>query len=72
MKTSSKRILCPFFKAYGSTEIRCEGPFDGVNLRLCFENRKGRDAQEEFFCDEHYKRCEIYRCVKYNKYCEDP
>lgn len=67
---ADKYTQCPFFKGHGAVEIRCEGPFDGVNVRLMFENKAEKTKQKEIFCHEAYKRCEVYRCVMSNKYPE--
>lgn len=70
MKTNDKRILCPFFKAAGPRELRCESPIENVNIRLIFPSLKDYDLQRCVFCENMYKRCEIYRSVMYNRYNE--
>lgn len=64
----SSRILCPFYRNQDKLNIGCEAPFEGPYLQLRFPNQKEKDRQREIFCECHYKRCEIYRCVLANRY----
>lgn len=50
--------------------INCEAPFDGPVLTLRFPTRQDKDQQRGIFCENQYKRCEIYRCIMMNRYPE--
>lgn len=50
--------------------INCEAPFDGPVLTLRFPTRQDKDRQRGIFCENQYKRCEIYRCIMMNRYPE--
>ena len=39
-------------------------------LALRFMDVPSKALQKEVFCEENYKRCEIYRCVMANRYPE--
>ena len=66
----TRRILCPFYRTQDGLSIGCEGPFEGAMLTLRFLNVPDKAMQKEVFCEENYKRCEIYRCVMANRYPE--
>lgn len=65
-----RRVMCPFFRSQDRLTIGCEAPFDGPVINLRFKNGAEKEQQRSIFCEEHYKRCEIYRCVMANKYPE--
>lgn len=65
-----RRVMCPFFWSQDRLTIGCEAPFDGPVINLRFKNGAEKEQQRSIFCEEHYKRCEIYRCVMANKYPE--
>ena len=66
----SSRILCPFYRLQDRASIGCEGPFEGANITLRFENQTEKNRQREIFCEHQYRRCEIYRCIMLNRYPE--
>ena len=68
----SARILCPFYRTQGmdGMSIGCEGPFEGSMISLRFMNVPDKVQQKEIFCEDAYKRCEIYRCIMMNRYPE--
>lgn len=66
----NRRILCPFFRTQDKLCIGCEAPFDGPVLTLRFGEWAEKEKQVRIFCENCYKRCEIYRCVMANKYPE--
>lgn len=50
--------------------ISCEGPVEGTYIHWIFPGKKAAKEQERIFCKKHFKRCEIYRSVMYNRYNE--
>lgn len=64
-------MQCPFFRCQDRDSVGCEAPFDGATLRMCFAEREDKEKQVSVFCEDLYKRCEIYRCVMANKYPEN-
>lgn len=66
----SHRILCPFFRTQDKLSIGCEGPFEGALLTLRFLSVDDRQRQNQIFCENAYKRCELYRCIMQNRYPE--
>jgi len=67
---SCARILCPFYRTQDGLSIGCEGPFEGAMLSLRFTNVPDKLQQKEIFCENNFKRCEIYRCIMMNRYPE--
>ena len=67
---ASARILCPFYRTQDGLSIGCEGPFEGSMISLRFMNVPNKVQQKEIFCEDAYKRCEIYRCIMMNRYPE--
>ena len=39
-------------------------------ISLRFMNVPDKVQQKEIFCEDAYKRCEIYRCIMMNRYPE--
>ena len=67
----ASRILCPFYRNQDKLNIGCEAPFEGPTLQLRFQNQSEKDRQRGIFCENQYKRCEIYRCIMANRYPEE-
>ena len=65
------QIRCPFYRFDDEQRIGCEAPFDGATVTLRFTGKRGKEMQRDIFCAEHFKRCEIYRCIMANKYPEE-
>lgn len=65
-----RRVLCPFFRTQDTVTIGCEAPFEGPVINLRFPTRQDKDRQRTVFCENWYKRCEIYRSVMANRYPE--
>lgn len=57
-------VKCPFFKRQTNVGISCEGLTDEMFIRLCFQTAKAKDTQMEVFCDNHYRKCEIYEILE--------
>lgn len=70
-KVQSYTIKCPFYRTQDKMSIGCEGPFEGAFITLRFETISSKDAQRSIFCDDQFKRCEIYRCIMANRYPEE-
>lgn len=60
-------IKCPFFRGHEPLVIGCEGITDDSAIRLIFQDKAGRDMQEDIFCKNRFCFCEIYQAI-YKKY----
>ena len=61
-------VVCPFFRGYTPTTLRCEGFDDGVGTTSTFPNRARQTQHMEIFCYKHYEKCEVFRMVMDAKY----
>lgn len=57
-------INCPFYKATALKSISCEGITDDCIIKLLFISSEHRDLHRKIFCDNKYKKCEIYRMLE--------
>lgn len=62
-------VKCPFFKKAEKMKITCEGPHDDCQcLNQIYKNNNARNKQLKIFCQNEYKKCEIYRMIEEAKY----
>lgn len=61
-------LQCPFFVAHGETEIKCEGMIEGTSCRISFMNKDGKKFHQETYCENQFKRCEMYCSIKHWKW----
>lgn len=64
-------IRCPFFVAHGMQDIVCEGMIDGCRNCLKFEDARKKKFHQETYCENGYKRCEMYLSIQHWKYWEE-
>lgn len=64
-------IRCPYFVAHGGREIVCEGIIDGARNSLKFETLEMKDNQQHCYCENNFKRCEMYLAITHFKWQED-
>ena len=57
-------INCPFYKAMAQKSITCEGITEDCIIKLIFTSPELRDVHRSLFCDNRYKKCEIYRVLE--------
>lgn len=62
--------LCPLWKWRQGNKISCEGPVEATVIHWIWSTPREAGEQEMIFCRKHYERCEIYRCVMNNRYCD--
>ena len=60
---ASDYILCPFFKAHDTKQIKCEGHVPGSSNIICFKSASEKNQQQTLFCEGCYERCEHYQAV---------
>lgn len=65
------RVLCPFYEGIKGADINCAGPVVDTTITWHFENAMAAREQMRVFCQKHYKRCEIGRCITNNRFFED-
>jgi hypothetical protein len=56
-------INCPFYKATATQSISCEGITDDCITKLLFTSPEKRDLHRKIYCDNQYKKCEIYNML---------
>ena len=69
--SGSGDIRCPFFVAHNDNEIVCEGLIDGCRTCLRFKRTDAKRFHQETFCENQYKRCELYCSVRHWQWPED-
>lgn len=54
-------VLCPFYKKDdGRAVVMCEGVVGGSVIAQRFASKKDYEIQMDVFCQQHFKRCEVY------------
>lgn len=69
--TGTKNIVCPFFVAHHDWDIVCEGMIEGCNNCLKFKESAQKKFHQETFCENQYKRCEMYLSIMHWKWPEE-
>ena len=69
--TGTKHIQCPFFVAHNSTEIVCEGIIEGCRCCMKFKEAELKHFHQETFCENQFKRCEMYLSIMHWKWPEE-
>jgi hypothetical protein len=64
-------IRCPFFVAHSDREIVCEGMLDGCRSCLRFMNPKDKRFHQETYCEQGFRRCEMYISIRHWKWPEE-
>lgn len=64
-------IKCPFFKAHNNMEIHCEGLIDGCRNCTRFRKTANKIFHQKTFCENQYKRCEVYLSIRHWKWPEE-
>ena len=64
-------IKCPYFVAHSDTEIVCEGLIDRCRAAMRFRDPDDKKFHKETFCENQYKRCEMYISTDHWKYWEE-
>lgn len=65
------RVLCPFYDGISGGDIKCHGPVADTKITWHFQNELAAREQHRVFCQKHWKRCEMSRCIIYNRNYED-
>ena len=53
-------INCPFYKSTATQSISCEGITEDCIIKLLFTSPNARDLHRMIYCDNQFKKCEIY------------
>lgn len=65
-------ICCPFFRAHGDRDIICE---EIVACAKCtvtrFKSLEDKKFHQQTYCEEHFKRCEIYLSIMHWRWTDD-
>ena len=64
-------IRCPFFVAHSDGEIVCEGLIEGCRSCMRFREAERKAFHQETFCENQYKRCEMYLSIQHWKWPEE-
>lgn len=64
-------IGCPFFIAHGKKEIVCEGLIAGCRMCSSFEDPEKKSFHQHTYCEQEYRRCEMYLSIQHWKWPED-
>ena len=64
-------IRCPFFVAHNEYEIVCEGMIDGCRSCMRFRETAGKKFHQETYCEQKYKRCEMYLSIMHWKWTDE-
>ena len=64
-------IKCPFFVAHNDIEIMCEGLIDGCRSCMRFQEAEGKQFHQETYCENGYKRCEMFQSIQHWKWPEE-
>ncbi len=56
-------VRCPFYKAMGIGEIKCEGISADNAIYLVFSTREGFAQHREKFCFANYEKCAIAKML---------
>lgn len=64
-------IQCPFFVAHGRKEIQCEGMIDGTRMDVMFPDAEQKAFHQVNYCENSFKRCEMYCSIRHWKWPDD-
>ena len=64
-------LRCPFFVAHGDQEIKCEGMIQGTCTKITFASKREKSFHQETYCENQYKRCEMYCSIMHWNWPED-
>lgn len=64
-------IKCPFFVAHNDGEIVCEGLIEDCRCIMRFRQQEKKTFHQETFCEDQYKRCEMYISIQHWKWPEE-
>ena len=64
-------IKCPFFVAHGKKDIMCEGMIDGCRMISSFTDAEDKKFHQENYCENNFRRCEMYCSIMHWKWTED-
>ena len=64
-------LVCPFFVAHGDMEIKCEGLIDRTCTKISFTNKADKKFHQLTYCENQYKRCEMYCSILHWKWPEE-
>jgi hypothetical protein len=66
-RNTSAYVECPFFHAYETHKICCEGTKEKSSIHLCFASPEERRNYMKSTCYTNYKNCLICKAL-YSKY----
>lgn len=71
-KTSTAKVICPFFVSDDVTRITCEGLIAGTVNTVRFHDKQAMNRWQWFACMQHAygSRCELAKALQ-TKYCEE-
>ena len=70
--TDGEAVLCPLFRAFDNSWIRCESHIpDSETVEIRYSNTHRCEMQRKTFCEGCYKRCEHYRSWLHMKWIDD-
>ena len=64
-------VKCPFFVAHNKSEIVCEGLIDACRSGMKFKKPTEKSFHQRNYCENNYKRCEMYCSIMHWKWPED-
>ena len=70
--TDGENILCPLFKAFTDSTIRCESHVPDSNvIEIRYGDTKSCGAQRKLYCEGNWQRCEHYIAWKHLKWIDE-
>lgn len=67
--TEGENVLCPLFKAFTPTTIRCESHVpDSSVVEIRYRNAENCEKQRQLYCEENWTRCEHYLAWKHMRW----
>ena len=72
MKTESEAILCPLFREFSASTIKCESHLpDSETVEFRYSDTARCKTQRTVFCEGIWKRCEHYRSWMHMKWSDE-
>lgn len=70
--TEGEAILCPLFKAFTASTIRCESHVpESQTIELRYSSTQRCAEQRKIFCEGCWKRCEHYLAWKHFRWYDE-